>query len=85
MALAVKALGSAPILGQTLEGVALLGVEHFVFQIVGNARRGIQPLAVQRKAGIHAAVPGGEEGVFPGVLRLWHHADLKGRLGSFSR
>ena len=66
-------LGPAP--GQVLHGAAVGGVEHLVLQIVGDAGRGIQPLAVQLKAHIHAAVAGGEEGELPGIPGLGHHAD----------
>ena len=72
-----EGVGLRAVLGQLLEGVALLGVEHLVLQIVGDARRGVQPLAVQAEAGVHAAVPGGEEGVLLGMLRLGDHADLQ--------
>ena len=37
--------------------------------------RGIQPLAVQPEAQIHAAVAGGEKSVFAGVARLADDAD----------
>ena len=34
-------------------------------------------LPFRQKRGVHAAVPGGEEGVAPGELRLGDHADLQ--------
>ena len=68
-------VGLGPTPGQVLHGAAVGGVEHLVLQIVGDAGRGIQPLAVQPEAHIHAAVAGGEEGKFPGIAGLGHHAD----------
>ena len=67
MALEVKAFGSAPFLARLLEGVALLGVEHLVLEIVGDPGGGIQPLAIERKAHVHAAVAGGKEARRRGV------------------
>ena len=72
-----KRVGLRAVLRQLLEGVALLGVEHLVLQIVGDARRSVQPLAVQAEAGVHAAVSGGEKGVFLGVAGLGHHVNLQ--------
>ena len=65
------------VLAQLLQGVALPGIEHLVFQIMGDARRGVQPLPVQTEPGIHTAVAGGEKGVLFGVAGLRHHADLQ--------
>ena len=48
-----------------------------MLQIVGDARRGIQPLAVQPEAGVHAAVAGGEKRILFGVAGLGNHADLQ--------
>ena len=72
-----KGVGGGPVGRQLLERVALSGVEHLVLQVVGNARRCVQPLTVQTEAGVHPAVPGGKEGVLLGVLRLGDHADLQ--------
>ncbi len=72
-----KGVGLRAVLGQPLEGVALLGVKHLVFQVVGNAGGSVQPAALQLEAGIHAAVAGGEKGVFLGEARLGHHPDLQ--------
>ena len=70
-----EGVGLRTVLRQFLKGVALLGVEHLVLQIVGDARRGVQPLAVQLEAHVHAAVAGGEEGVLLDIAGLGHHAD----------
>ena len=72
-----KGVGLRAVFGQFLEGVALLGVEHLVLQIVGDAGGGVQPTAVQLEANVHAAVAGGEKGVFLGVVRLGNHADFQ--------
>ena len=72
-----EGVGLRAVFRQLLEGISLLGVEHLVLQIVGNARRGVQPLAVQAEAGVHAAVAGGEEGVLFCVAGLGHHTDLQ--------
>ena len=58
------------VFGHLLHGVSVGGVEHLVFQIVGDACRGILPCAVLLKAQVHAAVAGG---VFPGVAGLVDH------------
>ena len=50
---------------QLLQRVALGGVEHLVLQIMGDARRGVQPLSVQLEFHIHAAVAGGKQSIFP--------------------
>ena len=65
------------VLGQLLEGVALLGVEHLVLQVVGDARGGVLPLAAQPEAEVHAAVAHGEEGVASGVEGLVDHHHLQ--------
>ena len=72
-----KGIGLGSVGGQILKGVALLGVEHLMLQIMGNAGRGIQPLSLQTKAGIHATVAGGEKGIFLGKAASGHNADLK--------
>ena len=72
-----EGIGLRAVFRQLLEGVTLLGVEHLVLQVVGDARRCVQPLTVQTEAGVHPAVPGGKEGVLLGVLRLGDHADLQ--------
>ena len=65
-----KGVGLGAVLRQDLEGVAVLGVKHFVLQIVGDARRGVLPLAVQLKAQVHPAVAGDEKGAGLGVMGL---------------
>ena len=72
-----EGVGLGAVFRQFLQGVALLGVEHLMLEIVGNARRGIQPLAVQPEPGVHAAVARGEKGVLLGVARLGHYTDLQ--------
>ena len=68
-----KGIGLGAVFGHLLHGVSVGGVEHLVLQIVGDARRGILPYAVLLKAQVHAAVAGGEHGVFPGVAGLVDH------------
>ena len=41
-----EGVGLCAVFRQFLKGVALLGVEHLVFQIVGNSGGGVHPLAV---------------------------------------
>ena len=65
-----KGVGLRAVFRQLLQGVARLGVEHLVLQIVGDAGGGVQPLAVQLKAHIHAAVAGGEHGVLAAIVLL---------------
>ena len=72
-----EGVGLRAVFRQLLQGVALPGVEHLVLQIMGDARRGVQPLPVQTEPGIHTAVAGGEKGVLFGVAGLRHHADLQ--------
>ena len=71
-----KGVGLRAVFRQLLEGVALLGVEHLVLQVVGDTG-GAQPLAVQGEAGVHASVTGGEKGIFLGVVRLGDHPDFQ--------
>ena len=72
-----KGVGLRAVFGQLLKGIALLGVEHLMLQIVGDARRSIQPLAVQAETGIHAAVAGGEKGIALGIVPLGHDVDAQ--------
>ena len=68
-----EGIGLRAVFCQLLKGVSLLRVKHLMLQIVRNARRGVQPLAIQLKAQVHAAVPGGKERIFPGKSGLHHH------------
>ena len=72
-----EGIGLRAVFRQFLKGVALPGVEHLVLQVMGDARRGVQPLAIQQEAGVHTAVAGGEEGILLGVAGLGDHADLQ--------
>ena len=65
-----EGVGRGPVGRQLLKGVALLGVEHLVLQIVGHSGRGIVPGPVQLKAQVHSAIIGGKEGVLLLKLRL---------------
>ena len=58
-----EGVGRGAVGGELLQGVALLGVEHLVFQKMRHPRRGLLPQAVLAEADVHAAVAGGEEGV----------------------
>ena len=68
-----EGVGFRAVLGQFLQGVALLCIEHLVFQIVSDAGRRIQPLTLQLETGVHTAVAGGKEGIFLAVARLGNH------------
>ena len=70
-----KGIRLGAVFGQLLQGVAVLGIKHLVLQIMGDAGGGIQPLAVQPEAQIHAAVAGGKKGVFARVTGLADDAD----------
>ena len=70
-----KGIWLGTVFGKLLQGVAVLGVKHLMLQIVSNARRGIQPPAVQLKAQVHAAVVGGKEGIFAGVAGFTNDTD----------
>ena len=72
-----EGVGFRAVLRQFLKGVALFRVEHLVFQIVGDARRGIQPLPLQTEARIHAAVAGCKKGVFAGKAGAGDHPDFQ--------
>ena len=70
-----EGVGLGPVFGKLLQGVALFGIEHLVFQIMGNAGGRVQPPAVQPEAQVHAAVAGGKKGIFTGVAGLADDAD----------
>ena len=63
------------VLAQLLQGVAVLGVEHLVLQIVRDASGRIVPHAVEPEAHIHAAVARGEKGVALAVEGFGHNGD----------
>ena len=69
-----EGVGRGAVGGEFLQGVALLGVEHLVFQKMRHPRRGLLPHAVLAEADVHAAVAGGEEGV--GFQVAWAGDDL---------
>ena len=72
-----KGIGLRAVFSQFLQGVAFLGIEHLVFEIVGDAGRCIQPAAIQTKTGIHTAVACGKKGVLLGIAGLGDHAHLQ--------
>ena len=69
-----EGVGRGAVGGELLQGVALLGVEHLVFQKMRHSGRGLLPHAVLAEADVHAAVAGGEKGV--GFQVAWAGDDL---------
>ena len=64
--------------GQHLQGVALLGVEHLMLEVVGDACRGVQPLTIANlKAHVHAAVGSAEQSIRAAEILLGDDADLQ--------
>ena len=71
-----KSIWFRAVFGKLLQGVAVLRVKGFVFQIMGNACGGVQPLPVQTEPCIHAAVTGGEKCVFLRKPRTRYNTNL---------
>ena len=70
-----EGIGLRAVLCQLLEGVALLGVEHLVLQIVGDARRGMDFPAVQQKIRVDGTVIRHKIGQLPGKTGPGQHQD----------
>ena len=66
-----------PVPGEGLHDVFRGHVEHFVFQIMGDAGGGFPPPALRLEAQVHAAVTDGQKGVALGVEGLADRHDLQ--------
>ena len=76
-------LGS--VLRKLLQRVAVLGVEHLVLEIVGDAGGRIVPGIAQLELHVHAAVARGEKGIGAAVAGLWHDGNAQPVFQCFSQ